>query len=180
MPKFNDVRDARSYLESWFLPKQGFQKLCSVVVNDKKFAEWPASISKHANPQHHTEGGLLIHTAEVVRNAHRAADSTYDREVLITAAIWHDYGKLCEYRRKEDGTGWEVDEDFRARIGHPAASAATFSTAASLLNFFDPKIDHIVHCILSHHGRIEWGAVKEPQTKEAVLLHTADYLSARF
>ena len=34
--------------------------------------------------------------------------------------------------------------------------------------------DHLVHMILSHHGKGEWGSPKPPATPEAMLLHLAD------
>jgi len=39
--------------------------------------------------------------------------------------------------------------------------------------------EHIAHCILAHHGRLEWNTVKEPQTPEALALHLADMISAK-
>jgi len=39
--------------------------------------------------------------------------------------------------------------------------------------------EHVAHCILAHHGRLEWNTVKEPQTPEALALHLADMISAK-
>jgi 3'-5' exoribonuclease len=38
----------------------------------------------------------------------------------------------------------------------------------------------VIHCILSHHGRKDWGSPVEPATLEALVLHQADMLSAKF
>jgi 23S rRNA maturation-related 3'-5' exoribonuclease YhaM len=39
--------------------------------------------------------------------------------------------------------------------------------------------DNIIHNILSHHGKREYGSPVSPATKEAWILHQADNLSAR-
>jgi 3'-5' exoribonuclease len=46
-----------------------------------------------------------------------------------------------------------------------------------IADFPQDKRDHILHLILSHHGRREWGVPVEPKTKEAELLHNADHRS---
>lgn len=42
----------------------------------------------------------------------------------------------------------------------------------------DPLREHFFHLILSHHGHIEYGAVKPPQSREALALFAADYLDS--
>jgi len=39
--------------------------------------------------------------------------------------------------------------------------------------------DAVLHCILSHHGRREWGSSVAPNSREAWLVHIADMMSAR-
>jgi len=39
--------------------------------------------------------------------------------------------------------------------------------------------DAVLHCILSHHGRREWGSAVAPSSREAWLVHLADMKSAR-
>jgi 3'-5' exoribonuclease len=41
------------------------------------------------------------------------------------------------------------------------------------------ELDLLHHLILSHHGKVEFGAPVEPMTLEAELLHHADNASAR-
>jgi 23S rRNA maturation-related 3'-5' exoribonuclease YhaM len=45
--------------------------------------------------------------------------------------------------------------------------------------FCIPERDAVIHCMLSHHGRREWGSPVEPVTPEAYILHVADMLSSR-
>jgi 3'-5' exoribonuclease len=37
----------------------------------------------------------------------------------------------------------------------------------------------IKHIIASHHGNREWGAIQEPSTREAMIVHFADLFSSR-
>lgn len=181
MRKFESVQEALSYLEETAVAL-GLLPAVTPVLTSIAFGKWPASIGHHENQQHRQDGGLAIHTAEVLSWAVELAKGTpLDKTVLIVAAIWHDYAKIFEYYQVNKV--WVKDLGYRARFGHPYGSALAFdrhiqlNTPGSLT--FD-QVCAIQHCILSHHGRIEWGAVKEPATREALVLHTADMLSAKF
>jgi len=39
--------------------------------------------------------------------------------------------------------------------------------------------DSLLHCILSHHGELEWGSPKRPKTLEAIVLHYAENLDGK-
>ncbi|MGH3630624.1 MAG: hypothetical protein ACRDRL_24690, partial [Sciscionella sp.] len=41
------------------------------------------------------------------------------------------------------------------------------------------RLDNLLHAILAHHGRQEWGAACEPHTVEAWLVHLADLAESR-
>lgn len=181
MRKFESVKAALDYLWESACDIQQAETVFE-VLGSNAFKKWPASIGHHANPQHQQDGGLAIHTAEVLSWAIELAKGTpLDKAVLTVAAIWHDYAKIFEYYQVNKV--WVKDLGYRARFGHPYGSALAFdrhiqlNTPGSLT--FD-QVCAIQHCILSHHGRIEWGAVKEPATREALVLHTADMLSAKF
>lgn len=185
MQIFSTPEDALVYLEedSAVIANLGKDAIYPVTRNSL-FRKGVASISHHANPAHREPGGLVIHTAEVVSWVKNLAWGTpLDMKVLLLSAIWHDYGKIFEYRRKEDGSFEKVPEILE-KLGHPYCSAMAFKRDWELNPFLKsitgPRAEHIEHCILSHHGRREWGAIKEPATPEALLLHTADMMSARF
>jgi 3'-5' exoribonuclease len=105
-----------------------------------------------------------------------------DREVLCTAVCWHDYDKLKEYELKDDVTlGYKGTIGYTGyihTIGHVAGSAIAFSFHAGSIPAL-LKREKIIHCILSHHGRKEWGSPVEPATREAWILHASDMLSSR-
>ena len=44
----------------------------------------------------------------------------------------------------------------------------------------EPELQrHLKHLVLSHHGTLEFGAVRVPQTAEALALHYADNIDAK-
>jgi 3'-5' exoribonuclease len=55
-----------------------------------------------------------------------------------------------------------VEERIRAIPDFPAALA-----------------NSLLHCILSHHGELEWGSPKRPKTLEAIVLHYAENLDGK-
>ena len=176
------------------------QPLCLLCIELKAFPDfwtWPASLSFH----HAYETGLIQHTLEVVSYALHMADRFPDcnRDVLIAAALWHDWGKIHEYEiqdwrstgaserpryltRNDDSTGWNVwvGTDYAKKVGHIAGSANEFYRVATAAGVDPVTINAVCHCILAHHGPVrEWGSPVPPQTLEALLLHQSDMLSAK-
>jgi 3'-5' exoribonuclease len=148
--------------------------LCFEVVMDLNFRE-----GYGANKHHHNyKGGLFLHTAEVVQNCLAADALGLDMQVLITAAIFHDYLKIEEYGLDQKG---ELQyTEFKRMIGHIAGSFAEFAVSAQEAGVDKATILKVAHCILAHHGRPEWGSAITPQTPEALTLHWADCMSAFF
>lgn len=131
---------------------------------------------------HHAyKHGLLVHTHEVTMLCAQHLNNDYDinEDVLISAAILHDAGKVYDY----------TDQGYKTHnykmIRHVARSYQMFmqkvSELPNVLSAIPPEIiDAISHCILAHHGRKEWGSPVEPETPEAHILHYVDLFSARF
>jgi 3'-5' exoribonuclease len=162
-------------LKSWASKISNYELayICHQVLKDGLFLEAPASNGKHQG----YVGGLLVHTAEVMELAMAMAQTQLidvDLDALIAAIIWHDYGKIYDYKEKEGG-GFDYTEHSKL-IGHLPRSYAMFMiTAQGLPRELSDKIGHIM---LAHHGRREWGSPKEPQIPEAYIIHFADMLSA--
>ncbi|MEF9438494.1 MAG: HD domain-containing protein [Candidatus Mariimomonas ferrooxydans] len=124
------------------------------------------------------EGGLLVHTTRVmnlcaeVYREHEHKDSI-NIEILMMAALMHDYGKAFEYDKDEE------DKFFRTETsklqGHIYRSA---QVAEEIFELPRDAMEKMVHCILAHHGRLEFGSPVEPKCLEAVILHCCDYLDA--
>lgn len=154
----------------------GIARVNSVVLTDPEFFISPGGITKHHDYRH----GLVTHVAEVMRNVSKMTGDKPSPE-LVTAVIWHDYKKTKEYALEYDCTTPSgervVKTDYHEKIRHVAGSAMEFYFYTHGSN--DPLfVDRVVHLLLSHHGRREWGSPVEPKTAEAFLLHAADMMSA--
>jgi len=170
------------------LPKN-LVKVCDVVLKQNQFREAVAS----ANHHHSYFGGLITHTAEVMSYAENIADliSGVAFHILIPAVIFHDFAKIYEYdvtykHGYENEISAIIKLPYADEIGHVAGSFAYWHQCTARHNMvLEGAIDEDIiakvgHCILSHHGRKDWGAIVEPQTKEALILHQADMLSSRY
>lgn len=150
---------------------------CMQVLNDPAFQTQVGSCDHH----HTYRGGLMVHTYEVASYALEMAKAFGEavcREVLLTAAVWHDYMKIREYEVDEAGKIGKTP--YRKLVRHVAGSHAEFLLAVAGKGL-DPHIQmRIEHALLAHHGRQEWGSPVEPQTLESHLLHSADMISVRF
>jgi 23S rRNA maturation-related 3'-5' exoribonuclease YhaM len=137
------------------------------------YFEYPAAQGNHHNYIH----GLVQHSIEVVDISLLIGQyfSDVDRELLITAGLLHDIGKLKAYDLDDEGkiskTNWE------ALLGHLSISALFVSKIAP--NDVDQtKIMLLYHLILSHHGELNCGSPIVCKTKESYILHRADEISS--
>ncbi len=137
------------------------------------FAKSPAAKSWH----HNFVGGLLEHTVAVTTICDFAVTQySLDRNILIAGALLHDMGKVYEYNSV---TNIEFT-DMGRLVGHISIADTIVTQQAATIDAFPETIlMKIRHLILSHHGEMEKGAVKLPQTIEAVVLHYADNLDAQ-
>lgn len=140
----------------------------------EKFLKTPAGKTIH----HACIGGLLEHTLGVLEICETVAKryKSIDRDLLVTAAILHDVGKIHEY-----SVGISIDRTTKGiLLGHLYMSCEMVSLKISQIPDFpeDLKVK-LLHCILSHHGEYEHGSPKKPKTLEAVALAYADALDSR-
>lgn len=141
------------------------------VANFKKA---PAAMYIH----HACIGGLLEHTWEVLRYCEAAADvhPSLDKPLLFTGAILHDVGKIREY-----DVSMSIKQSKQGMLlGHTHIGTDLVLEKISGLPTFPPLLkDKLIHMILSHHGKNEYGAAQEPELPEAATLHYADEMGAK-
>ena len=107
---------------------------------------------------------------------------SFNKEILYTAIILHDMGKLQELETDSIGAAdYTVDGIL---FGHTMLAIEWIDqmaaeATASGLPYDQEKIRLLKHCIASHHGKLEYGAVTMPATKEAMLLHEIDMIDSR-
>lgn len=123
-------------------------------------------------------GGLLEHTSSVINLSIKSAeDYQVDRNLLLTGAILHDIGKIETYTFRptiQMTTKGRLFSQFV--LGVKMLDERLQTTGLRL-----PKEDYyrLLHMILAHHGKKEWGSPVEPVTLEAVILHHVDYQDAQ-
>lgn len=133
----------------------------------------PAAVKVHSA----FKGGLLKHTLAVTKMC-RAVVEFYpdaDKDLLIAAAILHDIGKIRCYGKDKDGNVCDLQD--RHLLGHIAITQQIITEASARQPVNDKN--RLLHCILSHHGQLEWGSPVTPKTVEAVILHNCDMIEAR-
>ncbi len=123
-------------------------------------------------------GGLMQHTENVCRLADLVSRlyPEVDRDLLLTAAMLHDLGKISELE-----CGRTIDYTDEGRfLGHMLIADEMLREAVAALPDFPRELElKLRHALLSHHGELEWGAPKRPKTVEALILHHLDNLDAK-
>lgn len=123
-------------------------------------------------------GGLLEHTLSVVKLCDFYAKQypELNRDLLLTAALFHDIGKM-----KEISVFPENDyTDDGQLLGHIYMGAELVGASIHRIQGFPRKLaSELKHCILAHHGELEYGSPKKPALMEALALNFADNTDAK-
>lgn len=152
--------------------------LNSFFVEDEDFVSKFKSVSAAKTVHHGFAGGLLEHSLSVTRMCDKMA-ANYDylnRDLLVACAMLHDAGKVKELSAfpKNDYT------DEGNFIGHIVIGyEMVMEKARKIEGFPELLASEIGHCILSHHGELEYGSPKKPSIAEALALSLADNMDAK-
>lgn len=129
---------------------------------------------------HHSEiGALAVHSIEVAKIAYVMATMyNANMDVVLAAALLHDVAKLLEYQYSQYGLASEMT--IRGLLfGHLSIGSEIILRTAEELNIDEITALNIAHCVASHHGVLQYGAVAKPATLEAAIISEADGSSAR-
>ncbi|MDK2791892.1 MAG: 3-5 exoribonuclease [Deferribacteres bacterium] len=155
------------------------KKLMDEFFKDTKTIEQFSRHPAAKNVHHAYVGGLLEHTLSVVRLGVLLSDyySEYiDKNILIAGAVFHDIGKVFEL---DIAKGFDYTDSGKL-LGHLLLGIDLVKRYIdNIENFPANKANLILHLIASHHGYIEFGAIKKPKTYEALILHHIDDLDAK-
>ena len=140
----------------------------------KRFQFHSAAKSVH----HGFVGGLLEHTLHVTQicDFFSKLYPMLNRDLLLTAAMFHDIGKLTELSTfpANDYT------DDGQLLGHIMIGAMEVQKHIEQIEGFPKRTaSELIHCILAHHGELEYGSPKKPAMVEAVALNLADNADAK-
>lgn len=138
----------------------------------KPYSKYPAATNIH----HAFKGGLLNHTYQMLHmleGLYPCLPYPIKIERCIMAILFHDYGKVYEY--KENG---ETTEQ-KYLLGHIFISANRLYSELKKHKINDDEINYIVHAVLAHHGELEYGSPVKPCSQEAIIVNMLDNLSAK-
>lgn len=152
--------------------------LKSFFVDDKETA---AEFKRHsaAKTIHHGYiGGLLEHSLAVAKmcDYYTTYYKRLNRDLLITAALLHDIGKIYEL------SGFPENDytDAGQLLGHIVMGTMMIRDRIKDIPDFPAKAaNELEHCILAHHGELEYGSPKKPALLEALALSFADNTDAK-
>jgi 3'-5' exoribonuclease len=135
--------------------------------------------SSAAKSIHHSfVGGLLEHTLSVARLCDYLATAypVLQRDLLISAALCHDIGKTRELSSFPQN---EYTDDGQF-LGHIVIGSEMIKEKVDrIAGFPEVMASQLRHCIISHHGELEFGSPKKPAIVEAVALNFADNTDAK-
>ncbi len=147
-------------------------------IQDTEFARKFKLHSAAKSIHHGFIGGLLQHTLAVAKMCIFMADnySILDRDLLVTAAIFHDVGKVYELSEFP----YNDYTDDGQLLGHIFLGAEIIGTKVKEIPGFPEVLaSELRHCILAHHRELEFGSPKKPAIAEAMALAFADNADAR-
>ena len=154
------------------------KQLLTTILSDPKieaaYREAPAAKQLH----HAWLGGLLEHVVSLLTLADRVVPHypILNRDLVLTGVILHDIGKTQEL-------AWETGFEYTTEgmlLGHIQMGYELAAKTIDTLPDFPPRLRTLVlHMILSHHGKLEFGSPKLPMIPEALVLNFLDDLDAK-
>lgn len=177
---YRNIEELQGYLE-YFLTEvfdPDYSHLLKSFFTDeaflRRFVQAPGDAASH----HAYLGGLIEHTISVATLCQHVVlqHPRLNSDLLITAALLHDVGKVDEFLYEG-----RVRYSREGRLlGHVLISHRLIEDKIRALEDFPRgKQLELLHAIISHHGELEWGAPKRPQSAEALVLHHVDNLDAK-
>lgn len=147
-------------------------------VKDEAFIKAFKGHSAAKSVHHGFAGGLLEHTLSVVRFCEYmvGAYDILNKDLLYAAALCHDIGKTRELSDFPDNDYTDEGQ----LIGHIVIGVEMLGDAIrSIPDFPVTLANEWKHCIVAHHGELEYGSPKKPALAEAFALNLADNADAK-
>jgi 3'-5' exoribonuclease len=139
------------------------------------FAVAPAAVRMHHAYRH----GLLEHSVVVAEVAAAVAERlpSVDRDVVVAGALLHDIGKVVSYSSDPFAPGFTDVGRLHGEIvlGHEIVRGLI----AEAGGFPEELSARLRHVIVAHHGEKEKGSPVVPMTREAIVVHYCDDMTAR-
>ncbi len=147
-------------------------------VDNKEFIEVFTSHSAAKTVHHGFSGGLLEHTLSVLKLCEYFYNSyeIFNKDLLYAGALFHDIGKTKELSKMPENDYTDEGQ----LLGHIIIGVEMANDAIRTIDGFPQTLaDELKHCIISHHGELEYGSPKKPALAEALALNFADCADAK-
>ncbi|MFP4116810.1 MAG: 3'-5' exoribonuclease YhaM family protein [Candidatus Aenigmatarchaeota archaeon] len=140
----------------------------------EEFKRAPAAMFYH----HDYIGGLMEHVLHMIELGEKLCEQheSLDLDLIKVGCFLHDIGKMEEF---------EVTTNIKQSRGGLLSGHVTLGQEIILkkvreLENFPENLKHkLLHIVVSHHGKNEYGAVKEPMFPEALAIHYLDELDSQ-
>jgi 3'-5' exoribonuclease len=167
------------------IPEEKLRTLVLTVLDTHRL---PLLTCSAARRHHHAyRAGLLEHVLSVARTAVFLADKydqyypdlrpRLDKALVVAGAILHDIGKIRELAEDAADIRYTPEGEL---VGHLLLGRDIVREAARELDLDSEALLRLEHVIISHQRLAEWGSPKPPMTPEALLVHYADDIDAKF
>ncbi len=172
------LNETLSKINNKFL-KELLENIFGDIKIREKYFECPSSISKH----HPYRCGNLEHTIGMITAFENFTDfykknTELNIDLIFTGIILHDIGKIFEYKIKNEVPSYNKDY---VLLDHINLGAQLITEYIKEIDDFPKDLENrIIHIVLSHHGRKQWGSPIEPQFPEAEIVHYLDMIDSRF
>lgn len=154
------------------------QLLTNVFVEDKELVRAFQKHSAAKSIHHGFVGGLLEHTLAVTKmcDYYTTYYPILNRDLLLAAAMLHDIGKVYELSAFPENDYTDAGQ----LLGHVVMGAMIVrDRVKEIADFPTREANELEHCILAHHGELEYGSPKKPALIEALALSFADNTDAK-
>ena len=150
----------------------------SYFVENKAFIKAFKGHSAAKSVHHGFVGGLLEHTLNVTKLCYYYVKQYpfLNKDLLLCAALFHDVGKMKEISRFPEN---DYTDDGQL-LGHIVMGVELVGASIRRIPDFPKKLaSELKHCIMAHHGELEYGSPKKPALAEALALNFADNTDAK-
>ena len=147
-------------------------------IEDEAFVKAFKSHSAAKSVHHSFAGGLLEHTLSIMKLCEYYVNAypLLSKDLLYAAALFHDIGKTREISPLPENDYTDAGQ----LLGHIVIGVEMIGEAVRGIDGFPDKIaNELKHCVIAHHGELEFGSPKKPSLPEAVALHYADATDAK-
>jgi 3'-5' exoribonuclease len=147
------------------------------VISEPEVADG-LRISPAARGMHHAfRSGLLEHTVSMATmGLELARHYSANADLVVAGCVLHDLGKIWEL---DISSSIEYTDEGRL-LGHLTMEVLFVDRLISEMSEFPDEIRRqLLHILLAHHGRYEYGSPRRPKTPEALLVHMVDNLDSK-